>query len=137
MVNVPNIERVIASIKGELPETQTLGFNMNSYVDPVSLANPDLSGRDCEWTGCIAGHAYLLEIGCPFTQAESEDTEEIEEIAQHYLGLSREQADNLFFDLPAHLKLARLPASVAIETLERLAATGKVDWLGEKYVDAA
>ena len=138
MVNVPNIERVIASIKGELPETRELGFNMGAYVYPSGEALPDHSGRNLPWVACVGGHAYILEIGCSFQQAKDEDPDEIEEIAQLYLGLSHEQADALFFDLPVGLTLAWIPLDHVVEVLERLIRTGEVLWFeGETHVAEA
>lgn len=138
MVNVPAVRRVIASIRGELPETQNLGFNMASYIYRSDEDMPDHSGRDLEWVGCICGHTYILEIGCSFQQAMDEEPEEIEEIAQLSLGLTREQADALFFDLPDHLRLAFIPTDYVVRTLERLIETGEVCWIEEEpYVVAA
>lgn len=132
MVNVPAVRRVIASIKGELPETQNLGFNMASYIYRSDENLPDHSGRGLEWIGCVCGHAYILEIGCSFEQAMDEDPNELEDIAQGFLGLSDEQADALFFDLPAHLSLAFVPLDYVVSTLERLIATGRVDWIDDE-----
>lgn len=139
MVNVPNIERVIASIKGQIPETSDLGFNMAVYVYPTERTHlPDHSGRDNAWIACVGGHAYILDVGCSYEQAKDEDPSEIEEIAQHYLGLSDEQADALFFDLPVGMNLAYVPASHVIEVLERLIVTGQVLWFeGESHVAEA
>lgn len=137
MVNVPAVQRVIASLKGELPETQNLGFNMASYIYPTDENLPDHSGRDLEWVGCVCGHAYILEIGCPFQQAADEEPDEIEEIAQFYLGLSDEQADALFFDLPTHIDLAFVPLDYVVRTLERLIETGEVNWIEEPDAVAA
>lgn len=136
MVNVPNIERVVASIKGLLPETAHIGFNMGSYASPVDDRLADHSGRNCKWVACIGGHAYMIDTGASVFQTRSEDTEEIEEIAAAYLGLSEEQARDLFFDLPAHWTLDHIPLQVAIGVLERLAATGRVIW-EECYAQAA
>jgi hypothetical protein len=138
MVNVPNAKRVIASIKGLLPETQNLGFNMGGYVYPTSEALPDHSGHNLEWVACVCGHAYILETGCSFQQAKDEEPDEIEEIAQLYLGLSHEQANALFFDLPDHLTLAWIPLDHVVAVLERLIATGEVNWiLEEAHAEAA
>ena len=132
MVNVPAVRRVIASIKGELPETQNLGFNMGAYIYRSGEALPDHSGRNLEWVGCVCGHAYILEIGCPYEQAKDEDPDEIEGIAQGYLGLTLEQANSLFFDLPEHLRLAFVPLDYVVRTLERLIETGEVNWIEEE-----
>jgi hypothetical protein len=138
MVNVPSIERVIASIRGELPETRHLGFNMGAYVYPSSEALPDHSGRNLPWVACVGGHAYILETGCPFEQAYEEDPDEIEEIAKLYLGLSDEQADALFFDLPVGLTLSWIPLDHVVEVLQRLAQTNEVLWFeGESHVAEA
>ncbi|MBD9511581.1 hypothetical protein IB265_33025 [Ensifer sp. ENS10] len=137
MMNVPAIQRVIASIKGELPETQDLGFNMGVYVYPTELGLPDHSGRNLPWVACVGGHAYVLETGCPFEQATQEDPDEIEHVAQLYLGLSDEQADALFFDLPVGLSLEWIPVDHMIEVLERLIQTGDVLWFeGESHIAA-
>jgi hypothetical protein len=138
MVNVPNVERVIASIKGELPETRDLGFNMGAYVYPSCAALPDHSGRALKWVACVGGHAYIIVTGCPFQQAKSEDPDEVEEIAQEYLGLTDAQANALFFDLPAGLALAWIPLDHVVQVLERLIATGEVQWFeGDSDVAAA
>ncbi|MBY3231821.1 hypothetical protein [Rhizobium laguerreae] len=138
MVNVPNIERVIASIKGELPETRDLGFNMAAYVYQAGRNLPDHSGRNLPWVACVGGHAYILDVGCTFEQAKHEDPNEIEEIAQQYLGLSDEQANALFFDLPIGLTLEWIPVSHVIEVLERLVRAGEVLWFeGESHVAEA
>lgn len=138
MVNVPAVRRVIASLKGELPETQNLGFNMGVYINTPIATQPDHSGRNCDWIACVSGHAYILEIGCPYQQARDEDPDEIEEIAQLYMGLSYEQANDLFFDLPVSLTLDWIPLDYVIGVLERLIVTGEVRWFEEEaYVQAA
>ncbi len=139
MVNVPAVRRVIASLKGEVPETQNLGFNMGVYINTSVVSQPDHSGRNCDWIACICGHAYILSIDCPFEQARQEDANEIEEIAQLYMGLSDDQADELFFDLPAGLSLDWIPVDHAIGVLERLCNTGRIEWFeeGKEYGEAA
>jgi hypothetical protein len=137
MVNVPNIERVIASIKGLLPETAHVGFNMGTYASPVDGRLADHSGRNCKWVGCMGGHAYMIDTGASVFKTRSDDADEIEEIAAGYLGLDEDQARALFFDLPAYLRLEHIPQQVAIAVLERLARTGRVSWEEETYAAAA
>jgi hypothetical protein len=140
MVNVPAVRRVIASIRGELPETRNLGFNMASYIYDASELLPDHSGRNREWVGCVCGHTYILETGSPFEQAKNADPDEIEAVARNCLGLTTDQASELFFDLPAHINLTYAPAEFVIDTLERLAATGEVNWIDSqevRHVEAA
>jgi hypothetical protein len=134
MVSVPNIERVIASIKGELPETQHLGFNMGGYVSRTSFNLPDHSGRNCAWVGCIAGHAYTLSTGeLPDTVANTLP-DPIDKIAGEFLQIDENQARELFFDLPSFITLAFVPQSVALEVLERLKEAGTIEW--EKVANA-
>lgn len=128
MVNVPNIERVIASIRGEVVETEDLGFNMGGYVYPTGAAVTDHSARNCNWVADIAGHAFILSSGFDYREAQGEHPDDIEAEAAEYLGISPTSAPGLFYDLPAHIDLANLPASVAIRALEQVKATGKVSW---------
>lgn len=128
MVNVPNIDRVIASIKGEVPETASLGFNMHSYVYPTCGVLVDRSGRDCAWVGCIAGHAFMLSSGFDLEEAMGEDCDYVEEVAMDFLGLDPGNAPTLFYDLPAGIALSEITQETAISVLERLKETGQVRW---------
>lgn len=128
MINVQNIKRVIASIKGEIAETAHIGFNMGTFAAEACGESLDHSGRGCDWVADIAGHAYVLDTGAPIHQTEGDCFDNIEEIAAGYLGLSEEQAQKMFYDLPGHLDLEKIPMDFAIQMLKVLIVTKEVVW---------
>lgn len=130
MANVGNISLVIQAIRGEHEEAaqREIGFNMGSYVTEVNLDLMDQSHRGCDTIACIAGHAYLLATSNKAEVAMMEDPDEIEAVAAGFIGLSEDEAAHLFYDLPAGHELKDITAAQAIDTLSRLAETGKIEW---------
>lgn len=140
MVNVPNIERVIASLEGKLPETRSIGFNMGGYVAPTSSILSDQSGRGRTWVACIAGHAYLLATHNAPDIAMHVSPQKIEKVARAFLDIPDEIGTPLFFDLPEEVTLCTVSLKAALAVLNKLKKTGVVDWSiarSEAYAKAA
>lgn len=127
MANKRNINRVIASIKGEIKATEQIGFNMEDFVTDTS---GDRSGRHCGTVACIAGHAHILKTKedpktCFFAAGR------IVESGKEYLKLSYEDAEELFYANALQedgQSLDDITPEQAIRTLEHLRDTGEVDW---------
>lgn len=134
MANAENINKVIASIKGEIEATKKLGFNM-SY--PIQNDRMDRSGRGCGTIACIAGHAYVntldVKRGTIVKLAYTFEWGKLFKVAQDELGLTYEEREKLFFavDPDSEEELADLDEITpeqAIRTLEHLRDTGEVSW---------
>lgn len=130
MVNVANARTLIASLKGEVEHTKHVGFNMNAYISHTEACGlADMSGRGNYHIACLAGHAYLLMTYSDPDFAAETDPDAIECVAALYLALDYDgQQKDLFWDLPAGTELSDVTVDDAIATLERLIATGKVEW---------
>lgn len=123
MANAENINRVIASIKGEIEATKEIGFNMGDYVTKDAY---DLSGRSCGTVACIAGHAYsIVKNGVVDTEVA---WREAEDVGAEFLDLGMSDADALFYGYGASCPLDAITPQKAIRTLEHLRDTGEVDW---------
>lgn len=129
MVNKLNINLVIQSIRGDIMKgDKRVGFSMNTYCsDPEALV-VDMTGHNCGTVACVAGHAYLLEMQNDITRAKAADCDEIEDVAATFLGIEGDDAAHLFYDLPVEIDLQQVAPEMAIETLTRLAETGRVEW---------
>lgn len=129
MANAGNIALVIRSIKGEIAEgAERVGFSMNTYCsDPEDLV-VDMTGHSCGTVACVAGHAYLLAMQFNLARAKAADSDEIEDVAAAFLGIEGDAAAHLFYDLPVEIDLQKVTPEMAIETLTRLAETGRVEW---------
>lgn len=134
MLNGGNISRLIEVLEeGQFSvEDQLVGFNMGTYVgvqDP-SGGLIDHGPRNCDTVACIAGHAYLLATGFSLQRAIDEtDAGTIETVAAEFLGLSHDQASDLFFDLPPEMALTEVTSEQAVAALRHLLATGEVSWI--------
>lgn len=131
MAHAAHIAQVVASIRGEAEITRQhdIGFNMGTFVGGMTPTLGDRAGRNCQTVACIAGHAFLLAMQFNVEAAKDADAGDIESVAVEYLGIDEDQAPALFYDLPDHItNLDDVPAAAAIDTLERLAETGRVEW---------
>lgn len=136
-MNIERIDQVIASIRGEIKQTETLGFNMNFFLttadEPEEESDaPDLSGRGCGTIACIAGHAYALRHADKSPEhLKSElgafDQWSIQGQAEAWLDLEHEQAQTLFYGRGGP-DLEHIQPEQAILVLETLKRTGTVDW---------
>lgn len=130
-MNIKHINRVIASIKGEVKRTEDLGLNMNAFITDKGPSLRDHSGRNCGTTACIAGHAYVLAHGSrkPNTAARNRPSSNIIiPEARKYLDLDNHTTHNLFYGVGAGKSLRNITAEEVIITLEILKETGEVDW---------
>lgn len=130
-MNIKHIDRVIASIKGEVKRTEDLGLNMDAFIADKGPSFEDHSGRDCGTTACIAGHAYVLAHGSrkPNTAARNcPGSSVIIPEARKYLDLDDHNARDLFYGVGAGKSLRNITAEEVIITLEILKETGEVDW---------
>lgn len=130
MANKRNINRVIASIKGEIKATEKLGFNMGGYIES---AVEDMTGRHCGTVACIAGHAHVLKTRADFEDMGKYQSDwggsEVEENAMEYLGIDSSKAPSLFYGYGSGGSMDDITPEQAIRTLERLRDTGEVSWV--------
>jgi len=123
-VNIENINRLIAALRSP----KGVGFNLGTYVGEQTDKLPDQTGNNLPYVACLAGHAFMLHTGMPPGDAKEVDPDTIEEAAVAFLGVSRRQGWELFFDLPDEVVLETITVDQAVATLERLKATGEVRW---------
>lgn len=125
-MNRENILAVADAIEQHsIPE---LGFNMYDYVCDAEVLDrrglSDMSGSGCGTTACIAGWAKAIALG-----RTPQNYFGVHEDAQHWLGLSLEQADTLFYGLGRGIiSLPDISSAHAVSVLRHLAETGEVDW---------
>jgi len=128
MVNKAAIDKVIASIRGEVERTKDLGFNMGFAVEN---GETDRTKRGCGTVACIAGHTYVNKVGrSPSRVADNYNWSELFDTAQEELGLTGEQRAQLFFaeNTKYYDNLEAITPGQAIRTLEHLRDTGRVSW---------
>ena len=135
-MNVDNIRRVADAIEAaSRPEAVTkLGFNMNhwyyTYTKQPRRSRRDMTGHNCSTLACIAGWTVVVidDDWKPSTSAINE----IDKIATELLGLSIEQANELFYALVRPMtELSDITPALAVAVLRHLAETGEVDWFIE------
>lgn len=120
MLNIENIDKVIAAIKAEPELLKMYGWN-GQKVDAPNI---------CGTAACIGGWAEII------AKKEGFVVEYNSNILgpSQWLGLNRELENDLFLmngDIQRKMfdkKPAPMRAKVAIEVLENLKATGVVDW---------
>lgn len=119
-----NIE-LVANAIGALPG---VGFNMGAYICRATEVIADKTGLNRPFVACVAGTAFLLATGLAPEEALSEDIFTVEREAARYMGLTKDQAFNLFFDLPDGIDLEDVTPDMAKRSLYHLAQTGEVRW---------
>lgn len=134
MLNEHNIERLIHRLAydGLCIGKETVGFSMDTYVGVKDVSTSPLGDSSSRpgTVACIAGHCYLMATGVTVQEAiAATDAETIETVATDFLGLTRDQASDLFFDLPGEIALMDVSVEQAIAVLNRLLDTGEVRWL--------
>lgn len=115
---------------------KTLGFNMGCYFQEGSDDDEepefhDQTGHLCGTTACIAGWAIALEDGVDRLHMMSRNSANTFDRAQSILGLTYDQAEQLFLrrdHADSQDDLDRTTDDQAIATLKRLAETGEVSW---------
>lgn len=112
-MNVELINKVIEALKDE---ANSVGFDMKEYYDP------------CNSTACIAGHAVIIAKGIEALKIYYDGN--MHEYAQYLLNISGKQAFSLFVPLISveGIRTRDVTKAEAIEALEKLRDTGKVDW---------
>lgn len=130
-MNTDRIDQVIASIKGEIEHTKTLGFNMDVFCYTTNDMEDDMTGRGCGTVACIAGHAFHLSN----TRRKAANTAkkrlpgyEFTDAAADWLELDETRASALFYAKGAGKDMSYIKPEEAIAVLENLKATGEVDW---------
>lgn len=135
MLNVSNIARLIRALDTDRLsfEGRKIGFNMGTYIGPLNVSAGILDDRlpNCRTVACIAGHCFLLATGTNLREATEADADTVETIAAAFLGITGEQASDLFFDLPEQMQLPDVTVDQAITTLRHLQKTGTVQWLAD------
>lgn len=80
----------------------------------------------CNTVACIAGHAALLEAA----ETRLKPSLDIEDTARNWLGLTEDQADDLF--MPSHLPDGKhyedVTSKIAVRVCEHFRDTGEVNW---------
>lgn len=122
-MNTENLLRVADAI--EKHEVPGLGFNMASFE---SEYRRDMSGRSCGTTACIAGWTDTV-FGRRIRGSDGR--------ARSDLGLSFDEATDLFYAGPSGIDLERVTAGQAICTLRYAAAHGRIDWDAANPAEAA
>lgn len=134
MLDEHNIERLIQRLAhdGLCIGKERVGFSMDTYVGVKDVSTSPLGDSSSRpgTVACIAGHCYLMATGVTVQEAiAATDAETIETVATDFLGLTRDQASDLFFDLPEEMALMDVSVEQAIAVLNRLLDTGEVRWL--------
>lgn len=134
MLNEHNIEQLIQRLAhdGLCVGKERVGFSMDTYAGVKDFSTGPLgdSSSGSGTVACIAGHSYLMATGVTVQEAmAATDGETIETVAANFLGLTRDQANDLFFDLPEEIALMDVSVEQAIGTLKRLLDKGEVRWL--------
>lgn len=126
-LNKTNIRKVALAVLNTQKRGKTqIGYNQ-LFIDTNGVK--DRSGHECGTVACIGGHAALL-AGARFSKDRGIIDGNPLATARKYLGLTKEQADDLF---PAHPQgkkgsIFEVTAQEAALVLFNLAETGKVDW---------
>lgn len=131
MVNVHNVDRVIAAIRGEFRED--VGFNMNFWTDNIDNVEEDHSGRNCGTVACIGGWCNIIENTDKGWDAFGDDDGLR---AADFLGLDYPTAHQLFYPVERSedgtswtiYDYEKITVEHAVEVLELLKETGKVCW---------
>lgn len=121
-----NVEK-IKQVRDRIAELPAERFNMGIWAGTLRGDEygvfPSQLNHDCGTAACIGGWAEAVAA------AEREDGSI--PIAEHYLDLSNDQADALFYPNVAPLGLysmSQLKITHAVKVLDHLIETGEVDW---------
>ena len=124
-----NKERVL-KLADDLEADEKFVFDMGSFVDklddPAWYAKyapaENIPENHCGTACCIAGYVSLVYVD-PLTKSWV-----MAEVAQTYLGLTGEQASELFEVESDDVDLTDITRTQAVATLRNLAETGEVNW---------
>ena len=122
-MNLDRVERLATVLETLNPEAPDVGFNMATFgPSEVREDLEDLSGRGCNTTCCIAGHAAIL------AQSESRSGRfgHPTVVAREWLGLSERESEALF--IPTGRNTYDATSTQAAAVLRNLAKTVRVDW---------
>jgi hypothetical protein len=121
-----------AIARGELVE-HGIGFNMATWNSGLDISTyVDQTGGGCGTVACIAGwtsqmfdgNGNRLELDGPLLRTSSD----IIDTARDAMGLTWEQADDLFVPWASRSVLSQVTNCEAVGVLRKLAETGEVDW---------
>lgn len=102
----------------DTPDYTGIGFNMSTTF---SHNIPGDAFSDIDTTCCIGGHLLLVNGEGPYKPALR---------ARHFLGLTEEEAYELFYIpfLSPNTSMSSITPAEAVQVLEHAAATGEIDW---------
>ncbi len=134
-MNVENIRKTIDAIRAE----KIARFDMSNWC---------VEKNHCGTAACIAGFAALIDtdhVKSPrgdrwsfFAIGDSQidaNIRYVDEVAQDFLGLTTDQAHDLFMPDILRVPLREVSAENAIKVLENLIETGDVDWFVTDLVE--
>lgn len=121
MVNIPNVDRLIEFISGEADDAKRLkiGFNMMTWI---GRGFEDHTPNHCGTTACMGGAIAVMKLGVDGAKIVPYD--DFGAIGADFLGITEKQADILFTENTSE----QVTVEDAVAVLERLKATGEVDW---------
>lgn len=130
-MNAERLEAVARAIETQtLPDGTPLTFDMTRLLARASNSNEptETNVQAAYCTGCIAGFAALM-FGRPQDRAYLDaqarvNIVAVDLIAQHALGLSDDDASELFYGTRSHVDITSVTATEAAQTLRRAATTG-------------
>jgi hypothetical protein len=130
-VNVANIQRLIGRLRSPSVEDH---FDLSTYItgrveEPIGQAI-----HQCGSTACIAGHAVAIAnptLVHNFELTSANYPKGYHQQAQRWLGLTEEQADELFTPDAYEVKYDRVTPQIAANVLQQLINTGQVTWPNE------
>lgn len=118
-----NVQPVLGWLKSGAPHFATadfgpVGFDMDFIIQ--ESAREDFAGYPCGTTCCIAGYVGI-ELG-------SKNNNYVFERAQHHLGLTDDEAIELFCAKNSSLGLDEISPAIAAQTIEHAMETGMIVW---------
>jgi len=127
------LKAVARAIETEtLPDGTPLAFDMTCLLARASRrsGSSEMNASTAYCAGCIAGFAALM-FGRPQDRAYLDAQRRVnivavDLIAQHALGLSDDEASELFYGTQSGIDIASITASDAAQTLRRASDTGNV-----------
>jgi hypothetical protein len=113
-----NMDDWIGGDKSNLP-------HMPNTASPADIANII---HNCGTSACLAGYAVLISNNFPIGATSNA---EVQPRAQAWLDLTSDQTSHMFFGYwaPEFPESDNIPASLAVEYLDHVIATGDVDYV--------
>lgn len=134
MVNIPNLNKLLEFLNNDavdghytLHDDEDFGsvwyFSMDVFYN--ELNDKPWEADWCHTAGCLGGIICLMENEIPLSYREMQDYP-FDKKGQEFLGITEDEADELFYGHHSQIMLNTIDINNAIECLEYIKEHGKV-----------